>query len=90
MFETLLEYLSNYFIPKDAPKTPLFSQFSQIESLMKTNSKISIRALAQATGISKSAIQKQVKQFQEKGYITKTTNNNTSGWAVLIKCVSPE
>ena len=39
MFETLLEYLSNYFIPKDAPKTPLFSKFSQIESLMKTNSK---------------------------------------------------
>ena len=62
----------------------------KILNLMKTNSKISIRALAQATGISKSAIQKQVKQFQEKGYITKTTNNNTSGWAVLIKCVSPE
>lgn len=62
----------------------------KILNLMNTNSKISIRALAQATGISKSAIQKQVKQFQEKGYITKTTNNNTSGWAVLIKCVSPE
>ena len=39
MFESLLEYLSNYFIPKDAPKNPLFSKFSQIESFMKTNSK---------------------------------------------------
>ena len=50
---------------------------------------MSVRSLAQALGISKSAIQKQLKLLQEKGYILKTTTNNTSGWSVSIKSVSP-
>ena len=61
----------------------------QLLKLLTDNPKMSVRSLAQALGISKSAIQKQLKLLQEKGYILKTTNNNTSGWSVSIKSVSP-
>lgn len=61
----------------------------QLLKLLTDNPKMSVRSLVQALGISKSAVQKQLKLLQEKGYILKTTNNNTSGWSVSIKSVSP-
>ena len=61
----------------------------QLLKLLTDNPKMSVRSLAQALDISKSAVQKQLKLLQEKGYILKTTNNNTSGWSVSIKSVSP-
>jgi Fic family protein len=61
----------------------------QLLKLLTDNPKMSVRSLAQTLGISKSAVQKQLKLLQEKGYILKTTNNNTSGWSVSIKSVSP-
>ena len=61
----------------------------QLLKLLTDNPKMSVRSLVQALSISKSAVQKQLKLLQEKGYILKTTNNNTSGWSVSIKSVSP-
>lgn len=61
----------------------------QLLKLLTDNPKMSVRSLAQTLGISKSAVQKQLKLLQEKGYILKTTNNNTSGWSVSIKSVPP-
>ena len=62
----------------------------QLLKLLTDNPKMSVRSLVQALSISKSAVQKQLKLLQEKGYILKTTNNNTSGWSVSIKSVSPK
>lgn len=62
----------------------------QLLKLLTDNPKMSVRSLAQTLGISKSAVQKQLKLLQEKRYILKTTNNNTSGWSVSIKSVSPQ
>ena len=39
MFETLLEYLSSYFTPKNDSKIPLFSKFSQVQAFLRMDTK---------------------------------------------------
>ncbi len=46
------------------------------------NPRITVRTLAEQVGINKSAVQKQLKTLQEKGYLTRD-----KGWQVHITCV---
>ena len=54
---------------------------SRILNLMSTNPGITIVALSQQVGISIAAVNKQIKQLTDKGYIERSTNG---GWRLII------
>jgi len=61
----------------------------QILDGIERNNKISIRALSEAIGINKSAIQRHLKMLQQKGYVVRVGNKTNGGeWHIAMTKLS--
>jgi len=56
---------------------------------LNENGKITVRDLADKLGINKSAVQKQLKTLQDKGYIIRV-GGRSGYWKVIIICTTPD
>lgn len=57
---------------------------AEIVRLLSENPSITVRNLAEQVGINKSAVQRQLKQLQEKGYILRSGNATRTKWYVIL------
>ena len=55
---------------------------------MTEKTEITVRDLANKLGINKSAVQKQLKNLQDSGYIIRV-GGKTGYWQVIIVCTTP-
>ena len=60
---------------------------SKMLRIMRAQPNVTIRSLAEQTGINKSAIQKQVKRLVEKGYILKQIQENKKWHVALVSSI---